>query len=447
MKNLFEKAIVFVKENPSLLYSLVLIFLVPLAFFINTYLVNSSYEKAIDKITQRKAVLIEDIVNSLIQKEIDNDELLQTSIDNIVRGDTEIVSLSISKLQDQPGKFKIVASNDSELVGKEQVDDIQNAIAWSKPEGVAFLDRNNRGRFWNVTKTLLNDAGEKVGLIAMAFSLENSDSLINAAIYRSYLILLVTVLVVLLFVSNQARLFGYALTVTKLKEIDKMKDMFISMASHELRSPLTAIKGYIELLKDKKEITDNQESSHYLSNISASVNRLTDLISDMLEVSRIEGNRIPLEITDFDPKKIISESIEEIRSQAIQKGIALTYDSKKNCPQIQADINRLKQVLINLIGNSIKYTPKGSVSVSTEVKNKELLIIIADTGIGISAEDQANLFNKFYRIQNEKTKDIIGTGLGLWITMEIIKKMNGRITVESIEGVGSHFTVCLPLSK
>jgi signal transduction histidine kinase len=448
MRNLFEKSLAFIKENPSLLYSLVLVLLVPLAFFTNTYLINSSYEKAIDKITYRKAILVEDIINSLLQKDLLDDQILQESINRIAQKDTEIVALSVSRLQDQPGSFQIIASSKPELIGQIQNGNIQNAIAWNRPtEELVFLDEQDGRRFWNVTKVLKNDADEKIGLIVMAFSLEYSDALISATIQRSYWILIITVLIVLLFVSNQARLFGYALTVSKLKEIDKMKDMFISMASHELRSPLTAIKGYIDLLKDKKEISADEESKHYLTNISASVNRLTDLISDMLEVSRIEGNRIPMEITTVDAQKTIAESIEEISPQASQKGLALSFTPLENCPQIKADISRLKQVLINLIGNSIKYTPSGSVTVNTEVRGKELLVIIADTGIGISAEDQANLFKKFNRIQNEKTKNIIGTGLGLWITMEIIKKMDGNITVESIEGVGSHFMIHLPVAK
>jgi two-component system phosphate regulon sensor histidine kinase PhoR len=256
--------------------------------------------------------------------------------------------------------------------------------------------------------------------------------------------LTIIIITVVLLVANQGRLFGYALTVTKLKEIDKMKDMFISMASHELRTPLTAIKGYTELLKEKKEIQSDEQSGHFLNNISISVERLQDLVNDVLEVSRAEGNRLPMEIIELDPSEIISQSVEEMRSQATAKGLTLDYQPLEAPVVVKADKDRLKQVLINLIGNSVKYTLKGSVEVSVRTKRKELLITIADTGIGISSEDQANLFQKFYRIQNEHTRGVTGTGLGLWITLEIVKKMNGNITVESIEGVGSHFTVHLP---
>jgi len=181
---------------------------------------------------------------------------------------------------------------------------------------------------------------------------------------------------VLLFVSNQAKLFGYALMVAKLKELDKMKDMFISMASHELRSPLGAIRGYLDFLKEEKEVLANDETKHYVDNISTSVDRLNGLVSDMLEVSRLEGNRMPMTIEGIDVNKIISELIEEIKPQAIQKGLALNFEVSENNPFILADSNRLKQVLINLIGNSIKYTPQGSVTVSTVLKEKELGVVL-----------------------------------------------------------------------
>ena len=447
MRNIFSKGILFIKENPSITYSLVLVVLIPAAFFFNNYIINTSYENNIDKITQRKAVLMEDIINTLIQDKIDNKELLQTTINQITASNEDVVALSVLKNQAGQNNFQVVASNNSQLVGQVQNDNIQNMIAWNRPEGVAFLDGNDQGRFWNVTKTLSNATGEKVGLIIVAFSLKDSDAMINTTIYESYWILIITIIVVILFVSNQAKLFGYALTVTKLKEVDKMKDMFISMAGHELRSPLTAIKGYVDLLKDRKNVMDDFESKRFMDNISTSIDRLKNLIEDILEVSRIEGNKLPVEMIKLDPTPTIIQSVEEMRSQAIQKGLKLTFVP---CPEeisIEADANRLKQVVVNLISNSLKYTSEGSVTVSMSIKNKNLLITVADTGIGISSENQANLFQKFYRVQNEKTSEVAGTGLGLWITAEIIKVLNGSITVESIEGVGSHFTVHFPLVK
>lgn len=444
MGNIFSKAISFVKENIKIVYSLFLFVVIPAAFFINNYITNSNYEKNIDQITQRKAVLAENIINNLVQGQISDHQALQLSVDKIIKENEDILSLSILKAQNEQGGFEVIASSDKSILGQRQDGNLENILAWNEPAGIASLQSDQTGRFWSVTKVISGDQGGKAGLVKMSFSLKNSDALISRTIYNSYIILIVTILAVVLLVANQARLLGYALTVTKLKEIDKMKDMFISMASHELRSPLTAIIGYVDLLKDKKELFADKESSRYIENISFSIQRLSNLVEDILEVSRIEGNRLPVEITDIDPDPVISQSVEEMRSFAMQKNLELIWSQPDSSAKIKADANRLKQVLVNLISNAIKYTEKGSVSVSTAVKNKEFLITVADTGIGISAEDQSKLFQKFSRIKNKRTMDIAGTGLGLWITLEIIRRMDGKISVESIEGVGSHFTVRFP---
>ena len=444
MKELFGKAIRFIKENPGIIYSLILVFFIPVAIFFNTAYTVDRFQKNIDFVTQTKAVLAENIIALTAANLVENPEELQKLVEKITLENPEIEKFEILVPNPDKDGFKMIASLDPSLVGADSLE-LKNLLAWNQREGIANLNSNDHGRFWEITKPVLDEQNEKKILITLAFSLSDSDNLVDSTINRSYLILILTVLVVLLLVSNQARLFGYALTLSKLKEIDKVKDNFISMASHELRSPLTAVKGYLEFFREKNEGNVDDESRRYLENISLSVDRLGSLVNDILEVSRLESNRIPINIAELDPKPIIDGSIQEIKSQAIAKGLELNFLPSKN-PKIKADPERLKQVLINLLSNSIKYTLSGKVDVSAKAKGKELLITVADTGIGISAEDQLTLFQKFSRIQNEKTKDVIGTGLGLWITLELAKKMKGDITVESIEGVGSHFTVHMPLA-
>jgi signal transduction histidine kinase len=444
MKNLLLSGVSFVRENPRILYSFVLLIFVPAAFFFNTYSLISSIERDIDRITQRKAVLMEHVINSLVSEKISERVSLQSAVDSIVTDNHEALSLAILEPENEGSRFRVVASSKSESIN-QVTDNIQYTLAWNKSDGIAFLDSDAEGRFWRITHQLVDVDGNRAGLITMTFSLRDSDTLIERTVNRSYLVLLATVVIVLLLVSNQARLFGYVLTLNKLKEVDEMKDNLVSMASHELRSPLAAIRGYLELLEDK-HINFDDEAKHYLENISHSVDRLNTLVSDMLEVSRLEGNRIPLDLVSVDPQSLIAQSAEELRSQAVQKGLELTVlDVEKAV--VHADVERTKEILINLIGNALKYTVHGTVQVSGRVKGEAYLITVADTGFGISAEDQKKLFQKFSRIQNKDTQTITGTGLGLWITYELARRMNGTITVESIEGIGSHFTLHLPLEK
>jgi signal transduction histidine kinase len=446
MKNLFLKALAFIRENPSIIFSLILVVIIPIAFFINTYAITNSFEQNIDKITQNNAVFSENIIKVIVSQQLGNTESLQETVENIASENEKIIELTILVPETAHETFRAVASTNKDLLEQTNTANLQDTLAWKEPSGIAFLDKNETGRFWKVTKAFTDSSGAKLGLVSISLSLSDTDKLISATINQAYVILIVTILVVILFVSNQARLFGYALTLSKLKEVDKMKDTFISMASHELRSPLTAIKGYLEFLNEKQAKTKDEESGHYLENITLSVNRLGTLVNDILEVSRLEGNQIPIEIESFDPQPLLNQSIEELRSQAILKQLELVYEGSPQT-MISADKERLKQVLVNLIGNAIKYTQKGNVTISAKVKDKEYLITVADSGIGMSAEDQARLFEKFYRIKNDRTKDIVGTGLGLWITSELIHRMKGKITVESIEGVGSHFTIHLPTVK
>lgn len=445
--NIFSRAFDYIKENFTIGYSLILILLVPMAFFINNYLINTNYANAIDSITRKKALLVERVLGNLAYEKFNDAAALQSLMENIVRENDEIIELSILKPRAGTSTYDIVASSDASTVGQIREEDYQIYLARTEPNS-ALLDENKSERFWKVVRAVYDaHSNEKIGYLEMSLSLAESDNSMNEAITASYWILAIIVLILVLLQANQIRLLGYALNFNKMKELDKMKDMFISMASHELRSPLTAIKGYLDLLKGKKDLELDDEAKRYFENIGASSERLARLVEDMLEVSRLEGNRFPLEIASFNPYPLIKQSVEEVRSQAIQKNLELIYEASEVPAMVTADESRVKQVVVNLIGNALKYTNKGSVKVTALPKNGKFMVTVADTGIGISSEEQIHLFQKFYRVKNDLTKNISGTGLGLWITMETVRRMNGKITVESIEGVGSHFTIHLPLAK
>jgi signal transduction histidine kinase len=449
MKETLRKIFEFIKNNPTILYSLILIIFIPIAIFLNTFIISGNFQRNIDTITQQKAVLAENILNIALQNKSNSVQDIQSLIDKIQKENPEINSFSIIKPDDKRENFSIIASESPSNIGTNLsgIEKNQAILAWNNSQGIAFLDGNGKERFWNITKCLTDENNNKIALISLSFSLADSDSLINKTINNSYIILIITIFIVILLVSNHTRLFSYAINLEKLKEVDQMKDTFISMASHELRSPLTAIQGYLELFNDKNAKSMDPESQHYLENITISIKRLASLINDMLEVSRLEGNRIPIEPVIIDTQKIISESVEELKSSAIQKNLALIFTPLADIPQAIADPERTKQIIINLLSNAIKYTPKGTVEIVTKIEKQKIFITVSDTGMGISSEEQKNLFQKFYRIKNEETKNIIGTGLGLWITRELARKMNGDIAVESMTGAGSRFTLSLPLKK
>lgn len=237
----------------------------------------------------------------------------------------------------------------------------------------------------------------------------------------------------------------------KLKELDRLKDEFVSVASHELRTPMTAIKSYLWMALAGKggELTDKQK--YYLERAYLSTDRLIRLVNNMLNVSRIESGRIELELEKLDIGKLACDIVDEVRPRASELGIKVTCHPPKDLPEVLADPDKIKEVLMNLVGNSLKFTPKGGkVDINFSVKDGMVETSVSDTGKGIAKEDMPKLFKKFGLIEGTYATDQQdqGSGLGLYISWNIILLHHGVIKAES-EGLGkgATFTFSLPIFK
>lgn len=236
----------------------------------------------------------------------------------------------------------------------------------------------------------------------------------------------------------------------RLKEVDKLKDEFVSLASHELRTPMTVIKSYVFMLLNKSAGDLNDKQKTYLERTLSSTERLINLVNDMLNVSRIESGKLTIEPVPADIGKLVSDVVTEMQTRASEMGVNLIYAAPKSPLISNVDIDRIKQVLINLIGNSFKFTPRGGV-ITVDVSqsgNDPALIKVSDTGKGLSSSDMGKLFQKFSMISNSKlTKDKgQGTGLGLYLSKSLVELHGGKIWVESEgEGKGSTFSFTLPI--
>lgn len=240
---------------------------------------------------------------------------------------------------------------------------------------------------------------------------------------------------------------GLAITmqdITHLKELDRIKSDFVSTVSHDLRSPLTAILGYVELIDRAGPVTEQQRE--FIRRVQFSVNNITSLINDLLDLGRIEAG--------FDTRKeivplgaIITYAIEGLRSRLAEKDQDLATEIAPNLPTVLGNPIRLRQLMGNLIGNAIKYTPaRGKITVRTHAEEGQVIIQISDNGPGIPATDQPYIFDKFYRASNVPM-DVPGTGLGLAIVKSIVENHQGRIWVDSVVGQGTTFTVVLPVTE
>jgi PAS domain S-box-containing protein len=234
--------------------------------------------------------------------------------------------------------------------------------------------------------------------------------------------------------------------VTKEVEADRAKSQFISTVSHELRTPMTAIKGYTDLLHAGSVGSITDEQKRFLGIIRSNTNRLTALINDLLDISRVETGRVRFEPELMQIGDVIADVVTALAGQAESKDQTLTYEVDGGLPEIMGDWDRLNQVLTNLIGNAIHYTPEGgSVEVQAYPVENAVRVDVRDTGIGIASEDLARIFERFYRADHPIVQEARGTGLGLSIVKMFVEMHGGRVWVESEPGEGSTFTFILPL--
>jgi len=234
-----------------------------------------------------------------------------------------------------------------------------------------------------------------------------------------------------------------------LKELEELQEEFVFVAAHELRTPVTAIKGYVQLVLEETTGPIDKQAKEFLSKVVDANNRLLQLVEDLLEVARSEAGRLIIEVAPIDIIKPIEGVYDQLKPLADEKNVSLVY-KPKDVPKVMADEKRINEIVVNLVGNAIKYMGgEGIITISHEKdEDKNMLIThVADNGMGMSKEGMENLFQKFYRVQTEETQEITGTGLGLFIVKQIIEKMGGTIWVESEEGKGSVFSFSLPISK
>jgi two-component system phosphate regulon sensor histidine kinase PhoR len=231
--------------------------------------------------------------------------------------------------------------------------------------------------------------------------------------------------------------------VTHFKTLEKVKNEFIATASHDLRNPLTSIKGYSVMIQNAGPLSDMQVD--FAKRIQRATTHMTELVENMLNLAKMDLNA-ELKQEELDLSHLLWEIVDEFRPQAEAKRQMLTLGETVPGSKVQGDPLQLRQAFRNLIGNAIKYTPnEGSVTISME-KNKDVAIVhIKDTGYGIPAGDLPFIFNRFYRVRNNGHDEIEGNGLGLAIVKSIAENHGGDITVESASGKGSCFTISLPI--
>ena len=438
-----------IKDNPQLWYTLFVAILIVLAFVFVANRFVTIAQDAQDRLVNVRIGALQssfiEFANDYFETDPDRQEL-QDKIQRISIGNTTINRFRVVEFEG--GRARIIASLSSGEVGEY---DTENSFIY----GIAEIDKNSSHtleqiiegeRIFTTVRVVRDDSGNVIGAVLTNQSLSQADIAISNSIQNSVLIFILIVFLIMFLFFRHSRIIDYSSLYKKIKEVDVLKDDFISMASHELRTPLTVIRGYAENLADSEGINEDQKKS--IDRIDIAARQLDTLVNDMLDVSRIEQGRMEIVAEELNVSLSVSDIVSGFVKPAEDKGLKLILNnSVGDNVIINADPNKFRQVIINLVGNAIKYTKEGDVKVEIKTENNDVSIRVSDSGIGMTGEEQKNLFKKFYRVKNEETTEIRGTGLGLWITKQIVELMNGSIQVESIKGVGTHFIVIFPQMK
>ncbi len=236
--------------------------------------------------------------------------------------------------------------------------------------------------------------------------------------------------------------------ITNIRRLEKMRSEFVANVSHELKTPITSVKGFAETLLSG-DVPDKETSDQFLRIIYDESERLNRLITDLLELSKIEKQAMPLQITDVNVNEIINNSTQTISKFARDKNITLHLpDDSAEPVHVEADKDRLGQIVLNLVANAVNYTSdNGEIFINVEEHTSKIVIWVRDTGMGIPEESLDRLFERFYRVDQARSRHSGGTGLGLAIVKHLVESHDGKIFVKSVEGVGSTFTVELPKTQ
>lgn len=237
--------------------------------------------------------------------------------------------------------------------------------------------------------------------------------------------------------------------ITKEKEVERIQMEFVSVASHELLTPITQVQGHLSMIVDENIGKLDDTATKIVGNAYQGIKRISRLVKDLMNVSRIEKGTLKINPSEIEIDKFIENIVKDFQVEAQSNGLNIVFKkSKRNVSPVFTDSDRLSEVLNNLIVNAIKFTKKGGVTLAVSEKQDNTVVVsVADTGIGISKENIPKLFEKFYQVDSSATREAQGTGLGLYISRMIIEMMGGKIWVESKLGEGSTFNFSLPQDK
>lgn len=437
------------KEKLEIIYSIGIIIAIPLLIVANTVYLVRSTRSAYNNEFRKKADLVNSVIAESVRDNIANKKypVINEQLNSIQKQHNEVSQAMIVQLQNNT--LAIVAGASDAPKELTPSASIQHEIVYKRKTPVAtFINVSKDGNHtqgWKVATPVFDAKNNVIAVTSSTVLTTDAEEAINKAFSKSFIIMIISIVAIIILLFRHFRLVGYIQLLAKQREINQTMSDFLSVATHELKAPTSIIKGYVANVMDETFGPITPEVKEQLQVALSQTDRLNHLVQDLLNVSRIEQGRIEYHIEPVDSSGIIDVIAHNYRPIAEQKSLVLNYDKPTEPLYVKADAGRVQEIFTNLIDNAIKYTPSGSVTITQKLDGPTVKTSIRDTGVGMSVEHRKRLFQRFYRIQTEQTKNISGTGLGLWIIKQYIEAMGGKIDIDSMEGVGTEFTVTLPI--
>jgi signal transduction histidine kinase len=432
-----------VSSNFKLAFAIVMLIVIPL---ILTWAVSSIFNVASLNIN---SIEVDEVSNlhHAIQLVVDSkgNNINNKSFSEFVTNNSRLTNLRLVNLTD--GEYEIRLSIPDENGKSDFISLYKDFLELSVGRGgesLIFPFVSNNIRKWQAIRYVNNDFGQY--FIVTTHNYSQIDSLLASRTNNLIPFFLVIIFALGLMVFWVYRQSNLEPEMIKLRQQIKENDLFSGNMVHELRSPLTAIKGYASLIEES--VDKDSDLANFSKQITDSSTRMINLVNDFLNATRIQSGQEEMIFSEIEMVTYVKDIVEELRPLTRDKSITLSVETDIENIRLRSSEKHLRQVLTNLISNSIKYTNKGSVKVSVEKKGKHCTVIIKDTGVGMSAEDQKKIFTPFVRVGEASTSHhSTGSGLGMWITKKILESLGGNVGVESIKDVGTHIVVKLPLKQ
>jgi signal transduction histidine kinase len=425
------------RSNSRLLLVGILLFVFPLLFIWITQSFFSTAQSNIVSSEKQKVGVLHDALAISSQDSLKSDILVPQLIARFIEQNDDVTKIRVVEMA-ADGVLIRYSFNESEIDSYVESDELFKNLPLANTQEVFIYPAVIDGvRTWQVFSGV-ETQGKRL-VVFTEHSFQMIDSVMLARQQKSYLGLtgIFLFLIALAYWLNRQTQWEKQHDTLAKKIVER--DLFTNMIAHEFRTPLTAIKGYASFLEESDELSP--DNKRFATNVRISAERLVLLVSDFLEVARLQSGKIQISKERIDISEVLQPAVDDLQIVAKNKDLQLVYKTPFEPIFLKTDKARLTQVVINLVSNAIKYTEFGVIEIECERTVTAVILRIKDSGSGISAEDQKKLFTPFTRVGGVDGQSVPGTGLGMWITQQLLVLLDADIAVESIHAVGTHVIV------